>query len=66
MSRKVARWNGLVKIFTDKGGDADKVAKAAGCSAYKLKKAPPKDADDFAGQMVNGEYEGPRGDSQWG
>merc|ERR1712048_130019 len=47
---------GLAKIFADHEGDVDSLAVTCKCSAEKLRRDPPVDANDFARQLVAGKY----------
>ena len=46
----------MAKVWTDNGGDADKVAAAGGWDAGKIKANMPSDADDFGQKALSGTY----------
>lgn len=46
----------LARMYTERGGDLQKLAEATGSSASLLSTRPPKDAVDFAERLLQGAY----------
>lgn len=48
----------VAKLYTENGGDLEKLAKLTGSNLALLQKKPPLDADDFAKRLLTGSYIG--------